>query len=195
MANETIAEKTIVGTASVDTLTLPGSRAEYALQKTVNGFAVKDLVGTEGTASLKSIERIAFADTKVAIDIQGNAGNAAKLIGAIFGKTYVADKALVGVALQLLDSGISYADLVRLALQSSLFGQLAGSHSNEDLVYYVYENVVGMAPTKSEHNYFVGLLESNQLTQANIGLLAAETPSNAVSIGLAGLAETGIEFI
>ena len=127
--------------------------------------------------------------------MDGNAGITAKIIGAVFGKTYLSNKAFVGIGLQLLDDGISYPDLVSLAIGTDLFAQLAGSRSDADFVKLVYRNVVGAAPSRADLDYFVGLLDTDAFTQSSLALLACETDMNRINVDLVGLINTGIEFL
>ena len=57
---------------------------------------------------LKNIERVEFADAKLALDIDGNAGTTAKILGAFLGASGIQRADLVGVGLDLLDSGTTY---------------------------------------------------------------------------------------
>jgi hypothetical protein len=88
---------------------------------------VRDNAGTAGVDTLVDVERVAFLDRSVALDLQGNAGITAKILGAVFGKSFLTNKEFVGIGLDLLDSGVRYEDLVGLAVQTSQFAQLAGT--------------------------------------------------------------------
>ncbi len=185
----------ISGLGGIDTSVFTGVRADYAISLAGDVRQVNDMTpGRDGNDSLSSIERLRFADTAVAYDIDGNAGMAAKLVGAVFGASALQDAALVGSYLSLLDSGASAEELAALAAASARFAQLAGSHGNTDFVNTVYENVVGMAPSTAELDEFVGLLETGVFTQATLALLAAEHPLNQARIDLAGLADTGLNY-
>ena len=49
------------------------------------------------TDTLVNVERIQFSDTSLALDISGNAGQAAKILGAVFGPASVKDSDPVGI--------------------------------------------------------------------------------------------------
>ncbi len=180
------------GGAGLDTARYDATRANAALTKTTTGWTVASAV--DGTDTLTGIERLNFADTSVALDLDGNAGAVAKILGAVFGKPYLANKDYVGIGLKLLDNGMSYQSLVALAVQTDVFAQLAGSRSNVDFVNFVYKNVVGSLPGSADLNYFVNLLTTGAQTQASLAYLACETDLNRVNIDLLGLATTGIEY-
>ncbi|MBL0150330.1 MAG: S8 family serine peptidase [Ideonella sp.] len=181
------------GAGGIDFAVFTGSRGSYGLSKHGSEFWVQDSAGD--VDQLSTVERLSFSDRLLAIDLDGHAGSTAKLLGALFGKQYLSNKEIVGIGLGLLDSGLSYADLVGLATRTDLFAQLAGSHGNTDFVKLVYKNVVGVAPTAGDLNYFVGLLNDGTFTQATLGMLACETDANKLHVDLVGLAATGIEYL
>ncbi len=152
---------------------------------------VTDRNGSEGADTLVSVERIRFADANVAIDMSGAAGTTAKILGAVFGKTEVSNNVYVGIGLQLLDGGMSYLDLMQLALNA----QLGVGASNAAVVNLLYTNVVGTPPPAGELAFYQGLLDSGAHTQASLGVLAADTALNTTNINLVGLAQTGVEYV
>jgi predicted xylan-binding protein with Ca-dependent carbohydrate-binding module/uncharacterized protein DUF4214 len=175
----------IDGLAGIDTAAFSGTRASYSFGHTATGYLL-------GTTELVNVERAQFADTKLALDMTGNAGTAAELISAVFGSTYLGSPVVVGLALSLLDGGMSATQLAGLAIQTSLFQQLAGSSSNTDFVRLVYRNVVGVDPNQQQLNTFVGLLDSNAVSKAQMAVIASDTSLNAVH--LVGVMQNGIEF-
>jgi hypothetical protein len=181
---------TLQGGAGVDTAVYAQARGQYTLTQQ----ATRISGGSEGADVLSQIERLRFSDTSVAIDLAGHAGSTAQILRAIFGSQALANKSFVGIGLSLFDAGMAYADIVALAIGTSEFEQLAGSHSNAAFVNTVYRNVVGVAPTAAERDNFVALLENGSYTQTSLGVLAAQIALNAQSIEIVGLAETGISF-
>mgnify|MGYP001072314628 CR=1 FL=1 len=145
----------------------------------------------DGTDTLIDIERIRFSDTLLALDLDGNAGITAKIIGAVFGADSVADTQLAGIGLNLLDDGTDYETLMQLAIHAAL-GDEAASHAA--VVNLLYENVTGFSPPATEEAYFVDLLDSGAYSVASIGRFAAETAINLENINFAGLSQSGLEF-
>lgn len=125
-----------------------------------------------------------------AFDLDGKAGQVAKILGAVFGKEAVGNVAYAGIGLSLLDGGMGYEALMQLALEA----RLGSGANNADVVNVLYTNVVGTPPSQAELNFYTGLLESKAHTQATLGVMAAETALNINNIGLVGLAQTGLEF-
>jgi serralysin len=182
----------IDGGAGIDTAAFSGPRSAYTLATTTFGWSVHSTA--EGRDHLVAVERLSFADRSVALDLDDHAGAVAQIIRAIFGPSFLANRDFVGIGLQLFDGGTSYAEVVRLALGTDLFAQLAGGRSNEAFVNHVYRNVVGVLPTAGERSEYTGLIGSGAFTQASLAELACLVPLNTASVELVGLAATGIEF-
>ncbi|WP_088278285.1 reprolysin-like metallopeptidase [Ideonella sp. A 288] len=186
------------GGSGLDTADHGGPRSAYTAVRSGTGWSVNDGRGIDGTDTLVGIERLRFSDGAAALDTDSPAGHAAqvaRIIGAVFGPSTLAQRELVGIGLDLLDRGVGYAELLDLAVGTELFAQLAGGRSNAAFVSRVYLNVVGSAPSAAEHAHFQGLLDSGVHTQASLALLAADTDVNALHIDLAGLATTGLDYI
>ena len=179
-------DDTIDGGAGIDIAVYAGLHAAYDV--TV-GTEV-GVEGIEGDDVLTTVERLQFADGKLALDLGGNAGIVAKTLGAVFGADYVAEDAYVGIGLWLVDGGMSHAALVELALNVRV-GAGAGY---AQIVDVLYTNVIGVAPDAATRAMFVSMLEAGAFTPATLGVLAANTPYNAENIGLAGLAVTGLDY-
>ena len=185
----------INGQQGIDSVAFRGSHANYTVNKVTNfGFTiitVKDKTSADGTDTLQSVERLQFLDKKIAFDLDGNAGQVSKILGAVFGTSSVTNKSYVGIGLSYLDQGMSYTDLMQLAIDASL----GGRGSNTDVVNLLYTNVVGSAPDAETLAYFKGLLDNGSFTQGSLGVLAADTSINITNINLVGLALTGVEFV
>lgn len=183
------------GGVGLDTVVYSGPREHYQVLRAGASHFVYDLAGGEGDDRLVSIERIAFADCSVALDLDGAAGAAATLIGALFGPAFLRDKALVGVGLSLFDSGMTIDEVAALALATDGIRWLAGSDSDADFVRLVYRNVVGEPPPDDALAYFVALLTAGVETRVSLAVMAADTVANAASIDLVGLASTGLDYL
>ena len=184
----------IDGGGGIDTAVYAGLRSGFEITVKENGDAIiNDKSGFNGTDSLTSIERLQFLDHFVAIDFSndGHAGSTAKILGAVFGADAVHNLSYAGIGLKLLDEGMSYSDLIHLALQA----KLGVSATNADVVNLLYGNVMGASPSQSDFNYFKELLDSNQLSQSDLAKLAAETSQNAQRIDLVGLSVHGLDCV
>ena len=182
------------GGLGLDTVVYSGPQERYTINKTGNRYVVSEPTGSDDTDYLSNIERLQFANGKVALDVEnGNAGEAAKLIGALLGPTYVKDKALAGIVINLLDQKYTSDTIANLGLATPMFLSMAGSSSNTDFVKQVFTNVVGRAPTPSESSTYVNMLEAGT-SQSALALMAAHTDLNAARINLVGLIQHGLEF-
>ena len=177
-----------------DTVVYSGPQERYTINKSGNRYVVSEPTGSDDTDYLVNIERLQFANGKVALDVEnGNAGEAAKLIGALLGPTYVKDKALAGIVINLLDQKYSSDTIANLGLATPMFLSMAGSSSNTDFVKQVFNNVVGRPPTPSESSTYVNMLDAGT-SQSALALMAAHTDLNAARINLVGLIQHGLEF-
>ena len=142
----------------------------------------------DGEDILTSIERLQFADVGLALDLDGHAGQVAKILGAVFGKSSLANKEYVGIGLELLDGGTSYHDLMTMALSVS------GAITPDVVVTKLWTNIIGTSPTVSDKAPFIDMLNQG-MTHGALGIFAADTQFNATNINLIGLTQTGLEYL
>jgi Ca2+-binding RTX toxin-like protein len=176
----------LYGGAGIDAVVYNGDIGNFTRGKS-NAYIV-DQVGNEGLDTLFDIERIHFNDYNLAIDLNGNAGTVAKLLGAVFGSNSIVNKEYVGIGLNLLDSGMSYEGLMEYALTE------AGAITNQAVVNLLYTNIVGSSPTAPIATTYLDLLD-NGTSQGELGIFAADGTMNVENIDLVGLAHRGIMYI
>jgi len=181
----------IDGAGGIDTAVYTGARSQYTVTRTATGFTVNGTQTQEGTDTLTNVERLQFSDGKLALDLSGNAGEVAKILGAVFGAGSVSNQTYVGIGLHFTDTGMSYADLVQLAINAAL-GANASSYSA--VVNLLYTNVIGVAPDAATLASFTHLLDNGTYTVAGLGMLAADISYNTDHINLTGLAATGLAY-
>lgn len=143
----------------------------------------------EGDDTVTNVERFVFADRSLAVDLDANAGATAKLLGAVFGSSSVHNAEYVGIGLSLMDAGMSYSELAELAIGAK------GLTTPEQICSILWENVVGKPATSSDIEPYKAMLETNQLSVAQLTILAADTSINASKIDLVGLAKSGLEYV
>lgn len=66
----------------IDTAQFSGFADDYAITIQNDNLIIVD--SPDGTGSLINIERLEFDDKKLAFDLSGNAGDVAKIVGAVF---------------------------------------------------------------------------------------------------------------
>jgi len=157
------------GGDGVDTAGYADNRVQYI----VSTAGASATVTGEGTDALSDVERLQFADARVAIDSEGAAGLAAKVVWTLFGAGALDDEALVGRFLSLFDAGLTLEEGMAAGLASARFAQVAGSHSNTAYVNLVYQNLAGVQPDAVTRAYLVGLLDAG-LSQAAMSVLASD---------------------
>jgi hypothetical protein len=172
------------------TLTSSGTGGTGGIGNTVT-WQVKAKTGAEGTDTLANIERLQFADNFVALDVSGNAGTTAKILGAVFGAAAVNNKQYAGIGLHYLDNlNYTYSSLMQLALTAAL----GDTKNHGKVVDLLYTNVVGVAPSADDKAYYVNMLETGTQTPATLAVLAADTDLNKLKIDLVGLALHGLPY-
>jgi hypothetical protein len=123
--------------------------------------------------ALASVERIQFTDKGYALDLDGNAGIAAKAIIATFGADSLGS--YMSAALSVVDGGTTLDGLCDLVVDLSLIDNVIGSSTNGSFVDHVYENVVGTAPSSADHDTYTALLDNGTYTKSSLLALAANT--------------------
>jgi len=185
--------QTIDGAGGIDQVDFSLSRINYLLAKGTTDWTVNATAGN-ANLTLKNIERLAFADHKLALDLAGHAGIVAKILGAVFDSPTLSTqdyRSYAGIGLGLMDSGQhSYASLMQLALDA----RLGPGASHGAVVDLLYTNVVGQAPDAATRASFVALLDGG-MQPADLGILAADHELNLLQIDLVGLQLNGLPFV
>lgn len=179
------------GGSGVDSAIFNGNRESFTLSATDTGFSVS---GPDGSDTLSDIERVIFSDSNVAIDMSTGqaANNTVRIIGAAFDTPIIEQHPdYVGIGLDLFDSGQTMLEVSQLAVG------VMGNLGNDVFVDTVYQNVIGVAPTKEDRDHFTALLQGSggSMTQAQLLELAANSEANALNINLVGLQQSGVEYI
>ena len=171
--------------------------SNYSLQKNTDGSwkisytgptsATFSISAGDGTDTLRNVERLQFTDKLLALDLDGNAGTTAKIIGAVLGKAALKNPAFVGIGLRYLDNGMGEADLGALALNA------LGATQYDDIVSLLWRNVMEFSASASDKAPYVKML-SDGMKPGDLVALAADSVFNVANIHLTGLAQSGIEF-
>lgn len=179
----------LLGGNGTDAAVFSGVRSDSTVQRTADGSY--RVIGPDGSDTLQGIERLHFTNMSLALDLDGNAGKVARLLGAILGSSAWNNKQYIGLGLDILDKGsLSYQDLMQVALDTVL----GSSASNGAVVNLLFQNLTGNSPSTADYNQFVSLLDNGSYTPASLAVAAAEHEINGTNIGLVGLAQTGLEY-
>jgi hypothetical protein len=182
------------GGSGKDTLVLSVPRSMATLQhRSDGGWTIGS--STSGGDEVFNVERVQFTDCSTALDLHGAGGQAARVIGALFGTAKLKDPAFVGRYLALVDSGATGEAIVHQALADPLFAVFAGSRSNAHVVNHVYRNIVGKTPSAGEVDHYCSLIADGHHTQDSLLWWAASLDLTAQRIDLNGLANQGLDFL
>ena len=143
------------------------------------------------TDTLRNIERLKFKETNVALDLDGNAGKAVKLLSVLLGAENSQNKGYIGAGLSALDNGMSYESL----MQAGLDFVLGENPSSSAVVDLFYKNLTGEPTPDSILKEYSELLDSGLMTSSSLGIAVADHSLNISNIDLVGLAQTGVEYI
>ena len=177
-------DQVLNGGSGLNTAVMGDDKAKTQILKVGSSWTVK---GPTSSATLTDVQRVTLSDANVALDVDGSAGNTAKVLGAILGKDNAKNKAFIGIGLDLLDKGTTYDELAGLALKA------VGATTNDQIVTRLWTNVVGSAPSETDKAPLIQMLKDG-MSPGVLARLAADTALNKTNINLVGLAETGIEF-
>jgi len=206
----TSANETIDGGAGTDTAVFNATRAASNVSKTSTGWTLTS--PADGTDTLTNIERLKFSDGGRALDLgtTQSGGETALLLGAVLPGKLALDaskQALVGAVIGLFDQGFALnvlaGALLRLDIWSILTGQSVTTSAPytprtlaEDtaIANYLLTNVNGAAPDANTLQTAAAALHNETSQGAWLAQLAAST-AGQTHIGLAGLANTGLDYI
>lgn len=179
------------GGAGLDTVQLTGTRSAYAVLKgsTAGSFTVTDRDGV--VLQLTNVERIAFADTSYALDIDGNGGQAYRIYQAAFART--PDSAGLGFWMNSIDHGANMTDVAQGFINSQEYQSVYGLVSNNrELVTKYYANILHRAPEAAGLAYWTDVLDHKAASVAQVLADISESAENRD--GVAMLIGNGFEY-
>ena len=182
----------INGGEGIDTVIYSSNRSNYTLTRIASTCTVTDKTGVDGADTLTNIERLQFSDRNVALDIDGNAGQAYRVYQAAFNRT--PDNGGLKYWIGLMDSGYTLAGVTSGFIASAEFKTLYGSNpTNELFVSKLYDNVLHRTPDIGGYNYWVGLLNTNKIDNISTLINFSESPENQA--GVIGVIQNGIDLL
>lgn len=179
----------IDGGAGQDTVFYGGAAASYSVRAQEQGFVVS---GPDGTDTLVNVERIQFGDKTIALDIDGNAGQAYRLYQAAFSRT--PDEPGLGYWIGQIDAGMTLQQAANSFIISAEFQSLYGTNlTDRAFVEKVYQNVLGRDYDQAGFNYWLDELERGVITRD--GLLASFSESAENKANVVGQIANGFEYL
>ena len=183
----------VTGTTGVDTYTMGGASTEYTVTKTANNVKLASGLVSNMEFNLADHERVVFTDKAIAYDAAGRAGDVYALLAAALGVADVT-KAYEGIGIYLADAGWTNKQLATALLATDTYKTDAGGVSQETFIKHVYKNVTGTNATLADVTALTNWMDGNHYSQADVLVIASELTAFETTIGLVGLATTGIEY-
>ena len=183
----------VTGTTGVDTYTMGGASTEFTTTKTAAKVTLASTLVSNMEFNLADHERVVFTDKAIAYDAAGRAGDVYALLSAALGTADVTN-AYKGIGIHLADAGWTNKDLATALLATDAYKTDAGGVSNETFIKHVYKNVFGTDATLTQVTDYTTWMQNSNLSQADVLVAASELAAFETTIGLVGLATTGIEY-
>jgi len=134
---------------------------------------------SQGQDTITNVERIQFSDGVLALDIQGNAGNAYRLYQAAFDRT--PDIAGLSFWTHALDVGVNIQTVAQDFVNSAEFQQVFGTNpTNQQLAYSMYQNVLGRQPDAPGLAFWVSALNNGTPVATVLEDFAASPENHAL---------------
>ncbi|HEY8048136.1 MAG TPA: DUF4214 domain-containing protein [Ramlibacter sp.] len=176
-------DDSIDGGNGIDTAVFSDVRADYTVTQAPGTSSTWTVTHNtpfgDGTDTLVNVERLQFADTKVAIDLQGNAGEAYRLYQAAFDR--VPDLGGLGFQMNALDTGFTLEQVAGNFIASPEFQATYGSVDNTQFVTLLYQNVLHRAPDAGGLAFHLNELATGQ-TRADVLIHFSESPENQANV-------------
>jgi hypothetical protein len=183
----------VTGTAGIDTYTFGGASTEFTVTKAADKITAASTLATNVSYNLANHERVVFTDKAIAYDAAGRAGDVYALLAAALGTADVTN-AYKGIGISLADAGWTNKQLAEALLSTDTYKTDAGGVSQETFIKHVYKNVTGTDAALADVTALTNWMNGNQYSQADVLVIASELATFETSIGLVGLATTGIEY-
>ena len=180
------------GGGGMDTISYDGLRSSFKITIDSSGATVSDLKGNAGTDALLNIERLAFQDKSVALDIDGAAGQAYRLYTAALDRA--PDAKGLGFWINALDQGHGLESVAAGFTGSAEFARLYGAQTtNEQFVNLLYQNTLHRAPDAEGKAFWIGAIEEYHASREHLLVQFSESPENQAQV--IGAIQHGIDFL
>jgi hypothetical protein len=152
----------IDGGGGIDIAQYLGARANHAVTILADRVTVRDNAGDAGLDTLYEVERLEFADQRIAVDLDGNAGQAYRVYKAAFDRQ--PDIPGLSYWIHQLDLGYTMLDAATGFIGSDEFRGLYGQNpTNQEYTLALYQNVLDRAPDQAGYDYWNAVLNGDPL--------------------------------
>ena len=188
----------LYGGGGVDTAVYSAARSKYAVYQTSNGWVVQGGASFDSADQLRDVERLAFSDQQVALDLQTdeNGWQALAFIG-LMAPGLISDPQVVGTVLDLFDQDYSLLEVCQLALDIGLVEEIAGSNTNAALAALAFYNVVGVPADGATVDALSGFMDGRYASYSQAEFMAevAELDANLMHMNLSYLQQVGLSYL
>ena len=163
-----------------DVVNVPGSIDDYSFLITEDlGYV---LAGNEMiTLSISGAERIQADDGYLALDMDGNAGQAFRLYNAAFDR--LPDGSGLAFWIDQLDNGLSLTAVAEGFTRSDEFRSIYGDNpTTSEFVDRLYHNVLGREGDAEGIAFWEGVLNSGAVANVDVLVLFSESPENVTGV-------------
>jgi hypothetical protein len=183
------------GGAGIDLLKLSLAHTDYTVTGLVapapdarfQDYRYYNLTDKSGNLiQVQGLERVAFADQTIALDIDGHGGAAYRLYQAAFNRT--PDLGGLGYWIDVLDRGANLTSVAEGFVDSKEFHDAYRvGLSNRDLVTQFYHNILHRDPDAGGLDFWTGILDRKVASVGYVLGQISESPENyAALIGVIG---------
>ncbi|MBY0572258.1 MAG: DUF4214 domain-containing protein [Undibacterium sp.] len=182
----------ISGGSGLDTLILSGKINDYFMQGRLDHFELSDEIGNQGKDTVSQVERLIFSDGAIALDIDGNAGQAYRLYDAAFGRQ--PDLQGLGFWIDKMDAGMSISSVAQYFVQSAEFQSIYGRNvSSGVLVEALYQNTLNRASDADGFRFWTYQLDHGKMNAAQVVASFSESAEHQAMI--IGQIQNGIDYL
>jgi Ca2+-binding RTX toxin-like protein len=194
---DVLGTETPEGDDGIDFAHFTGNYANYSISSDIVSipeltpvYMVTDNFGSDGADTLFQVERLEFADAKIALDIFGNAGKVYRLYDAAFNRT--PDKPGLAYWIWQADEGASFIEIASAFSGGIEFQNKYGTLSNNQFVEQLYLNVLDRAGEAAGLAYWQWQLNDGYQTREEV--LYGFSESYEHQIKTIGVIENGIDY-
>jgi VCBS repeat-containing protein len=184
----------IAGDAGLDVARFAYTRVNAQITVTAASMQVQ---APDGRDTLTGVERLWFADRKLAFDLgaQQNAGQAALALGVLL-PSGLTSPAITGFVLGVIDGGLDITGLCQLLDGQGILGALAGSTAPVDVARMAASNVLRTEAAAPLVDLLASFMDgrSAAYTPAQFLGVLASLEINQMAVDLVGLQQTGLSF-
>jgi hypothetical protein len=179
---------TIDGGAGLDTLYLRGEHTQYTINHTTTGFSV---TGNGVSEWVTNVERLAFSDGFVGLDVKGDAGMSYRIYQAAFDRK--PDIGGLGYWINQMDNGMGVREVAANFIASPEFQSTYGPLNNNQFAAQLYRNVLHRESDAGGLAFWTDALDSGRMTKQDV--LVGFSESNENQANLIGVIQDGMFYI